>query len=124
MRWVTRTIAALLLAWCFAMALAAVTKSRSAEGAERMQLQAEFASLAPLLPPRGTIGYVGPGAELHDASVLQVAQYALAPRLIARGLGPEFLIVHRVAASDDAARLAGYAPLAGDSAAYRVYRRQ
>jgi hypothetical protein len=124
--WVRRSLAAALLAWCVVSAVSALRTALSREVDERPEIEAAFGALAADLPPRGVVGYLEPVRPRDDeaAGLLHAAQYALVPRVVSVGVGPEFLIVPRGAApGEDDPRLAGYEPAGGAPGGHRVYRR-
>ena len=91
-------------------------------------LDAEFRSLAHVMPPVGDVGFL----QYHEADgsadhllVYYVAQYALAPRRVVKRIDKEFLIVAPGAlrpGRDD--RLQDFRPVASSLGGYRVYQRR
>jgi hypothetical protein len=123
----SRAAVALLLIWCAATAFSALATTFSRDSKEETRLEQEFASLAADLPPRGPVGYLDPGEPRPgpELRALHIAQYALVPRLVSVGSGPDFLVVARVPDVRDLDdRMSGYEPAGPGSAAYRVYRRR
>jgi hypothetical protein len=123
--WVTRVAVSILLIWCVVTALDAMARAKALQDDGRRQLELELEQLAGDLPPRGIIGYVD--ARSGDPSMemaLHVGQFAIAPRLIRAGSGPEWLIV-RTEATGPAGdpRLTGYEAVGGAVGSHRIYRR-
>ena len=90
-------------------------------------LESEFRELVPQLPPTGVVGYLERYVDADAVEAVRMhylAQYALVPRIVERGTGPEFLIVARgTEAPGGDFRLEGYFPVANYSSGHRVYRR-
>jgi hypothetical protein len=90
-------------------------------------LEAEFRTLAPALPPSGTIGFLAYDVDDERPDRVMayyVAQYTLAPRVVVKRNDVDFLI----AASDALRpgrdeRLIGFVPVASSKAGYRLYQR-
>ena len=115
--------AVVLVGWCLVSGAASLRAAFGGGDDERARLEREFHALAPLLPPRGTIGYVHPpGAD--DSTTIHAAQYALVPRVLTSATGTEFVIVPRGAVSSGGdSTLAHYAPVGRPVGGHRVYRR-
>jgi hypothetical protein len=125
-RW-RQALGGTLLVWCVLAAAGALRDGLTREPDPMAGLDAEFSALVFDLPAHGEIGYLeryeNPGAD--DAVRMHyAAQYALAPRVIVRRVGPEFLIVARGTARPGGdPRLEGYYPVATFPSEHRVYRR-
>ena len=123
--WATRIAASILLIWCVATALDAMARARSLDDDGRRQLERELEQLADDLPPRGVIGYVD--ARRGDPSMelaLHVGQFALAPRLIRPGSGPEWVIVRSDAGGSAVhPQITGYDAVGEAAGSHRIYRR-
>lgn len=116
--WVHRAGAALLLAWCLLSVVAALRTAIERGPDERAALEAELDALAADVPADAIVGYIEP-RRVEEPSAIQRAQYALVPRIVSPGPGPEFVIAAPGASFD----LAGYEPVAGASDEHRLYRR-
>jgi hypothetical protein len=113
--------------WCMVAAAQGLRMAAAREADPVAVLDAEFRALAGSLPPRGVIGYLELDDERGSVESLRmrhVAQYALAPRVVAFEVGPEFLIVPRGASTNDPdPRLKGFYPIASFRSGHRVFRR-
>jgi hypothetical protein len=116
-----------VLAWALVAAAAGLREAWGRPPDVMATLEAEFAELAPLLPPTGEVGYLErfENAGSEDAVRLHyAAQYALVPRVVPARVGPEFLIVARD--MDDPSgdpRLAGYVEVGASRTGHRVFRK-
>jgi hypothetical protein len=121
---VQRAGAVVLLGWCVWSGSAALRGTFERDGDdERAQLEAALHDLAAQLPPRGTIGYLGPDAT-STFTTMHAAQYALVPRVLAAGTGQEYVIVADEARpSGRDATLPGYEPTGPAAGGHRAYRR-
>jgi hypothetical protein len=132
--------AGLLLALGLPPAVTAIRsdwQSIAARGRERDFLTREverYEPLTPSLPRRGTVGYLQPEDWPGNDAVLRfyLAEYALTPRIIVPGTGPEFVIVVPEAGVDDQdgrgipsrdGRLPGFVLYARAANGLRVFRR-
>ena len=115
---VQRIGATLLLAWCLVSVVAALRAAIEREPDRRAALEAELDALAANVPADAVVGYIEP-RRVEEPSAIQKAQYALVPRIVSPGPGPEFVIAAPGAAFD----FAGYQPIAGAPDEHRLYRR-
>jgi hypothetical protein len=124
---VQQGLAALAVAWAVVAACGAVRGAR-AQPLDRMERQqAEFAQLAPQLPPSGEVGflehYENAGAE-DAVRAHYAAQYALVPRVLLSRVGLEFMIVAQgMPRPGGDPRLDGYFLVWATPEDHRVYRR-
>jgi hypothetical protein len=124
----SRAAAVIVLAGSLASAVAAWRSASERPPDAVGPLDAEFRSLAHLMPPEGIVGFLQYHEDDGRADHLQVyyvAQYALAPRRIVKRLDTEFLIVAPEAlrpGRDD--RLRDFQPIAKSINGYRLYQRR
>ncbi len=122
-----RALAALAIVWALVTAGAALRAARALPPDPMARLEAEFRELAVSLPTIGEVGYLERYADEDAADEVQrhyAAQYALAPRIVRRRTGQEFLIVAAGTARPGGdSRLDDYAPVASTPAGHRVFRR-
>jgi len=117
----------LLLAWSVTAAWAGLQEARRLPIDPMAQLDAEFRPFAGLLPATGTVGYLEQfdNAGTDDAQRMHyAAQYSLAPLVVERRTGAEFLIVARGTerpGGDE--RLTGYRQIAYLPGDHRLFRR-
>ena len=135
-----RTLAAVgLLLWAGSRAhIPAITADRRlralppGEGDPIDRFDRQFQSLIPWLPVHGPVGYLPPvGGDPYGG--FYVAEYALAPRIVIPGAGPDFVIVpaetepgaHRASAAPNGEdpRLPGFVLYREAETGARVYRR-
>jgi hypothetical protein len=121
-----RVLGGLVLVWAL-MSVIAAWQAAAARGPDRVTaLEAGFRALAASAPASGTVGYLRNYQQPDSADdILEyyVAQYAFAPRLVARRHDVDLLIVARGAAHPDGdERLAGFT-LDSSADGHRLYRR-
>lgn len=113
---------ATLLIWCVLAAAAGLRSALLLEPDVRTGLDADLRSLSVGLPPHGGVGYLQDPAAGPDA--FHAAQYALAPRVLVAGTGPDHLIVAPEAGlSERDPVLTGYQPVRSSTAGHRLFRR-
>jgi hypothetical protein len=122
-----QALAVLVGAWALAASTAGMRAAWTQPVDPMQRLEAEFAPLASSLPPVGEVGYLEryehAGAE-DAVRVRYAAQYALAPRVVASRVGPEFIIVAADAERPGGdSRLVGYFLVSSSPAGHRVFRR-
>ena len=124
----SRAAAVIVLAGSLASAVAAWRDAAARPLDSVGALEAEFRSLAHVMPPAGVVGFLKYYEEDGRADhllVYYVAQYALAPRLVVKRTDPEFLIVAPGALSPGRDnRLRNFLPIASSINGYRVYQRR
>jgi hypothetical protein len=123
-----RALGGLVLAWALA-SMAATWWATSGDGPDGVTvLEAEFRTLARMVPSSLTVGYLEPQEHADSPeNILEyyVAQYAFAPRLVVRRTDEEFLLVPSSALRpDDGEPLADFEPLARSASGHRLYRRR
>lgn len=88
----------------------------------RTQVEADLQTLSAELPLHGTVGYLQHGGA--GAAAFHAAQYALVPRVLVPGTGPEYLVVApESGAPERDPGLAGYDPVHPGAAGHRLFRR-
>jgi hypothetical protein len=127
--WLTRAIVVVVLAWSVVAAVSAfrAMRTRPPDPWAIVTLQREFLAFVPDLPPSGRISYLEPATDPDSPANVRTfyaAQYALAPRVIERGLDHEFLIVaERAERAGGDPRLMGFVLAASAPGGHRLYRR-
>ncbi|HET9358909.1 MAG TPA: hypothetical protein VFO58_04125 [Vicinamibacterales bacterium] len=122
-----RALGGLVLLWALVSVVSA-WQAAAARGPDRVTaLEAGFRALAASAPASGDIGflrhYEHPDSP-DDIRDYYVAQYAFAPRLVARRTDVDLLIVAQGAAHPDRdERLAGFALVASSPEGHRLYRK-
>jgi len=116
--WAQRIGATLLLAWCLVSVASALRAASGRERDGRAALESELEALMAAVPADAAIGYIEP-RRLEEPRAIQKAQYALVPRILSPGSGPQWVIA-APGADDD---VAGYEPVAGAPGEHRLYRR-
>jgi hypothetical protein len=125
-RWST-VVSALALVWALVAAASGLREAWRRPADPMAVLEADFVDLARYMPPAGEIGYLerfeNPASE-DELRRYYAAQYALAPRVVARRGGLEFFVVARDTDRPGGdSRLAGYVEVGASRAGHRVFRR-
>ena len=121
-----RALGGLVLVWALVSVVSA-WQAAAARAPDRVTaLEAGFRALAASAPASGTVGflrhYEHPDSP-DDILEYYVAQYAFAPRLVARRTDVDLLVVAQGAARPDGdERLAGFALVGSSREGHRVYR--
>lgn len=122
-----RALGGLVLVWALVSVVSA-WRAAAARGPDRVTtLEAGFRALAASAPASGAIGFLRHYEHPDSADDIRdyyVAQYAFAPRLVARRTDVDLLLVAPGGARPERdERLAGFVLVAGSPEGHRLYRK-